>query len=221
MISFYYIALLCSFFYPGENWLSLTLVQVPTFGNHYCSKLQIGGNWRFDICWFLRLRLLMCYLSRSLCQWHAITNVWCLAFVISVSVSGCWVMAEPKGGRVGVQGKPKSLNNFQTDWSFSSTSDELMCQDLWVWRETYWKTRSKLEKQRPKARVSMCCFSLDEAPMGMTLAPTLLQFMENTLNSMTKKHHETYDSINKGCGAQITLISQAIINFIRMDCSTL
>lgn len=63
----------------------------------------------------------------------------------------------------------------------------------------------------------MCWFSLDEA-MGMTLSPTLLQFMENTLNSMSKKHQETYDSINKGRGAQITLIPHAIINCIRRGC---
>lgn len=57
--------------------------------------------------------------------------------------------------------------------------------------------------------------------MGMTVEPTLLQLIENFLNSMTEKHHETYDSVNEGCGAQIILISEAIVNCIRMDCSTL
>lgn len=57
--------------------------------------------------------------------------------------------------------------------------------------------------------------------MGMTLELTLLQFIENILNSMTEKHPKTYDSENKGRGAQIILISQAIVNCIRMDCATL
>ena len=57
--------------------------------------------------------------------------------------------------------------------------------------------------------------------MEMALEPTLLQFTENVLNAKAEKHHETYDSINKGRGAQIILIPQAIINYIRMGCSTL
>lgn len=57
--------------------------------------------------------------------------------------------------------------------------------------------------------------------MKMALEPTLLQFTENVLNAKAEKHHETYDSINKGRGAQIILIPQAIINYIRMGCSTL
>lgn len=64
------------------------------------------------------------------------------------------------------------------------------------------------------------CFSLDEPLKRMTLEPTLLKFMENILNSVTEKHCEAYDSINKGVD-QIILISQAILNCIRMARSTL
>lgn len=72
-----------------------------------------------------------------------------------------------------------------------------------------------MENKNQRLRQHMLCFSLDEPHLGGTLEPALLQFMENTLHSMTEKHQETHDSVNKGCGALLTLTSQAIINYIK------
>lgn len=80
-----YYFLVCSFCCTSRNRLSLTLVQSPTFGNHDCDHFQVGENWHFDISWVLSLTLLICYL-KVLCQWHAITNAQCSAFVSSVNL---------------------------------------------------------------------------------------------------------------------------------------